>query len=61
MPIANISKVWIERTYTPSVIHVSVGGCTVKQAMYFTIDELVGMQRSAIVSYADFLLYCVML
>jgi len=33
MPIANISELWVERTYTPSVIHVSVGGCTVKQAI----------------------------
>jgi len=34
VPIANISEVWTERTYTPSVIHVSVSGCTVKQAIY---------------------------
>ena len=55
MPIANISEVWLERTYTPSVIHVSIGGCTVKQAMYRCYHRLVGVQRSDIVRFADFL------
>ena len=41
MPIANISEVWIERIYTPSVIHMSVGGCTVKQAMYRCYHRLI--------------------
>jgi len=38
MPIANISEVWIERTYTFSIMRVSVGGCTVKQYAVVTID-----------------------
>jgi len=41
MPIANICVMWIERTYTPSVIHVSVCGCTVKQAMYRCCHRLI--------------------
>ena len=39
--IANISEVWIEQTYTPSVIHVSVSCCTVKQAMYRCYHRLI--------------------
>jgi len=39
VPIANISEVWIERTYTSSAIHMSVGGC--KQAMYWCYHRLI--------------------
>jgi len=56
VPIANISEVWIERTYTLYVIHVSVGSCTVKQAMYRCYHRLlVDVQRSATVRCADLL------
>jgi len=34
MPIAKRSEVWIERTYIPSIIHVSASGSTVKWAIY---------------------------
>jgi len=39
--ISNISEVWIERTYSLSVIHVSVGGCTLRQAMYLCYHRLI--------------------
>ena len=46
VPIANISEVWIERMYTPSVIHVSVGGCTVKQAIYYCYHRLISWRAT---------------
>jgi len=46
MPIADISEVSIERTYTPSVIHVSVSGCTVKQAMYRCYHRLISWRAT---------------
>ena len=46
MLIANISEVWIERTYTPSVTNVFVGGCMVKQAMYRCYLRLIGWRAT---------------
>jgi len=48
VPIANISKVWIERTYTPSVIYMClfVGGCTVKQAIYRFYHSIVSWRAT---------------
>jgi len=46
MPIANISEVWIERTYTPSDIDVFLGGCTVKQAMYWCYHRLISWRAT---------------
>jgi len=51
VPIADITEVWIERTYTPSVIHVSIGGCTDKQAMYRCYHKLIS--RRATFSYCQ--------
>ena len=48
MPIADISKVWIERTYTPPACLSAVARSN-KLYIDVTIDNLVGVQRSAIV------------
>jgi len=57
MPIANISEVWIERAYTPpSYMCLSAVARSNKLCIVVTIDQLVGVQRSAIVRCADFLL-----
>ena len=46
MPIANISEVWIARTYTPSVIHVFFGDCTVKLAMHRCYHSLISWRAT---------------
>jgi len=59
MLIANISEVWIKRTYTLSVIHVSVSGCTVKQTMYRCYHRLISWRATFCYSHMcwlDFLL-----
>jgi len=59
MPIANISEVWIEQTYMytpPSYMCLSAVARSKKLCVIVTTDQLVGVQRSAIVRCADFLL-----
>jgi len=61
MPIANISEVWIERTYTPpSYMCLSAVARSNKLCIVVTIDQLVGVQRSAVVRCAD-VLSCVLI
>jgi len=42
----DVSWTFLERTYTPSVIDVSVGGCTVKQAMYHCYHRLISWRAT---------------
>jgi len=40
LPIANVSEVWIERNYTPSVIHVSVCRRLHGQTSYISLPQI---------------------
>jgi len=48
VPIANISEVWIEQTYTLSVIHVSVNDCDVNYLKEQLIEKWQHFDQSII-------------